>query len=101
MYVCMYVCTYKGNCMVLFIITKHYKQAVSHQQGIFGTTLYLDTYNVSQFSRSVISNFLRPHGLQYARLPCSSPIPGACSNSCRSSWQCHPAIKGSFMQYLH
>ena len=33
-----------------------------------------------QFSRSVLSNFLWPHGLQHARLPCPSPTPEACSN---------------------
>ena len=34
------------------------------------------------FSRSVVSHSLRPHGLQHTRLPCPSPSPGACSNSC-------------------
>ena len=38
-----------------------------------------------QFSRSVVSDSLRPHGLQHARLPCPSPTPTACSNSCPSS----------------
>ena len=35
-----------------------------------------------QFSRSVMSDCLRPHGLQHSRLPCPSTTPGACSNSC-------------------
>ena len=35
-----------------------------------------------QFSHSVVSNSLRLHGLHHARLPCPSPSPGACSNSC-------------------
>ena len=35
-----------------------------------------------QFSRSVVSNSLRPHELQHARPPCSSPTPGVCPNSC-------------------
>ena len=35
-----------------------------------------------QFSRSVVSDSLLPHGLQHARLPCSSPTPRAYSNSC-------------------
>ena len=35
-----------------------------------------------QLSHSVMSNSLQPHGLQHARLPCPSPTPGACSNSC-------------------
>ena len=43
---------------------------------------------------------LRPHGLQHASLPCPSPTPGACSNSCPSSRWCHstpppPAFRGS------
>ena len=36
-----------------------------------------------------------PHGLQHARLPCPSPTPRACSNSCPSSWWCHPTISSS------
>ena len=48
-----------------------------------------------QFSHSVMSNSLRPHGLQHARLPCPSPNPGAYSNWCPSSWWCHPAISSS------
>ena len=39
-----------------------------------------------QFSCSVVSDFLCLHGLQHARLPCPSPTPGACSNSCPSTW---------------
>jgi len=45
-----------------------------------------------QFSRSVVSDYLWPHGLQYSRLPCPSPTPGAYSNSCLLSWWCHPTI---------
>ena len=44
----------------------------------------------NQFSCSVVSNSLRPNGLQHARLPCPSPAPRAYSNSCPSSWWCHP-----------
>ena len=32
------------------------------------------------FSRSVVSDTLKPHGLQHARLPCPSPTPRVCSN---------------------
>ena len=35
---------------------------------------------------------MQPHGLQHTRLPCPLPSPGACSNSCSSSWWCHPTI---------
>ena len=48
-----------------------------------------------QFLHSVMSNSLWPHGLQHTRLPCPSPTPGACSNSCPSSWWCHPTISSS------
>ena len=50
---------------------------------------------VSQFSCSVMCNSLRPHGLQHARLPCPSPTPRACSNSCPQSWWCHPTISAA------
>ena len=48
-----------------------------------------------QFSRSVVSDSLQPHGLQHARLSCPSPTPRACSNSCSLSWWCHPNISSS------
>ena len=54
----------------------------------------LNTESV-QFSCSVVSDSLQPHGLQHDRLPCPSPTPGACSNSCPFSWWCHPTISFS------
>ena len=50
-----------------------------------------------QFSCSVVSNSLQPHGLQHARLPCPSPTPKVCSNSCQSSQWCHPTISSSVL----
>ena len=50
-----------------------------------------------QFSRSVVSDSLRPHGLQHARPPCPSPIPRVYSNSCPLSWLCHSTISSSFL----
>ena len=52
-----------------------------------------------QFSRSVVSNSLWHHGLQQARLPCPSPTPGACSNSCPLSQWCHPTISSSVASF--
>ena len=52
-----------------------------------------------QFSRSVVSNFLRPHELQHARLPCLSLTPRACSNLYPSSWWCHPSISSSVVPF--
>ena len=45
-----------------------------------------------QFSHSVVCDSLQSHGLQHTRLPCPSPTPRAYSNSCPSSWWCHPNI---------
>ena len=50
---------------------------------------------LSQFNHSVVSNSLWPHELQHARLPCPSPTPGACSNSCPLSWWGYPTISFS------
>ena len=54
--------------------------------------------STGQFSRSVVFDSLQPHGLQCARLSCTSPTPGACSNSCLSRW-CHPAISCSVIPF--
>ena len=51
------------------------------------------------FSHSVVSDSLWPYGLQHARLPCPSPAPRACSNSCPSSWWCHPTISSSIVPF--
>ena len=52
-----------------------------------------------QFSHSVVSDSLQPHGLQHARTPCASPAPGAYSNSCPSSQWCHPTISSSVIAF--
>ena len=52
-----------------------------------------------QFSRSVVSDSLRPHESQHARPPCPSPTPGVYSNSCPSSQWCHPAISSSVVPF--
>ena len=51
--------------------------------------------SVSHFSRSVMSDSLRPHELQHTRPPCLSPTPGVYPNSCPLSWWCHPIISSS------
>ena len=52
-----------------------------------------------QFSRSVVSDSLWPHGLQHARLTCPSPTPEACSNSHPLSQWCHPTISSSVVPF--
>ena len=46
-----------------------------------------------------MSNSLQPHGLQHSRLPCPSPSPGACSDSCPLSWWCHPTVSSSVIPF--
>ena len=75
-------------------------QAVQHSQK--KKFFFLHYYNIVdlmvldflivQFSCSVMSYSLRPHGLQHARLTCPSQAPGACSNSCPSSRWYNPTI---------
>ena len=52
----------------------------------------------AQFSHSIMSDSLWPHGLQHTRLPCPSPTSRACSNSCPSQW-CHPTISSSVIPF--
>ena len=52
-----------------------------------------------QFSRSVVSNSLRPHESQHARPPCPSPTPGVYPNSCPLSWWCHLTISPSVVPF--
>ena len=62
-------------------------------------TVRMDVCRWVQFSRSVVSDSLRPHESQHARPPCPSPTPGVCSNSCPSSQWCHSAISSSVVPF--
>ena len=76
-------------------------------QGVAKSRIWLSNYtrnthsSVSRFYCCcccccwVMSDSLRPHGLQHARLPCPSPSSEVCSNSCPLSWWCHPTISCS------
>ena len=52
-----------------------------------------------QFTRSVVSDSLRPHESQHVRPPCPSPTPGIHPNSCPSNRWCHPAISSSVVSF--
>ena len=54
---------------------------------------------IVQFSRSVTSNSLQPHGPQHARPPCPSPTLGVYPNSCPLSQWCHPTISSSVVPF--
>ena len=68
--------------------------------GLFTTSATWEAWQQPvQFSSSVMSDSLWPHGLQHARLPWPSPTPGACSHSCSSSRWCHPTISSSVIPF--
>ena len=82
---------------------KPIKKVAEHLNRLFSFFSKEDTYITNhmkrcsttlsvQFSLSVVSNCLWPHGLQLARLLCPSPIPEAYSNSCPLSKWCRPTI---------
>ena len=63
-------------------------------------TLFQNYWNLlSLFSCSLVSDSLQPRGLQHTRLPCPSPSPGACSNSCLLSQGCHATISSSVVTF--
>ena len=60
----------------------------------------LSSVQILFFSHSVVSDSLRPHGRQHARLPCPSPSPRVCSNSCPLTQWCHPIIPFSVAPFF-
>ena len=54
---------------------------------------------IVRFSRSVVSDSLRPHEPQHAKPPCPSSTPGVYPNSCPLSWWCHPTISSSVVPF--
>ena len=62
--------------------------------------IVLAEYSCSvQMSHSVLSDSLRPHGLQHASSPCPSPTSGVCSNICPLSRWCHPTISSAVIPF--
>ena len=76
--------------LVCLVSKPSWTETNSHRKQVYGSV---------QFSRSVVSDSLRPHGLQHTRLPCPSPTLGACSKSCPLSWWCHPTILSSVIPF--
>ena len=68
------------------------------KSGLFGFPVDASFSSV-QFSHSVVSDSLRPHGLQHARSPCPSPTPRDYPNSCPLSQCCHPTISCSVIPF--
>ena len=89
------------NCAVVWIFLWHCPSLGLEQKLVFSSPVIINhavfpfPCQSIQFSCSVVSNSLRPLGLQHARLLCPSPTPGVCSNSSPSSRWCHPIISSS------
>ena len=73
--------------------------APANSYATYGTVLLLHGISSVQFSCSVLSDSLQPHGLQHTRLPCPSLTPRAYSNSCPMSRWCHPTISSSVVPF--
>ena len=70
-----------------------------HPHELWVETPFLWDHLLIQVSHSVVADSLQPHGLQHTRPPCPTPAPGVYSNSCPSSWWCHPTISSSVIPF--
>ena len=87
---------------MIIMYTKLWEWLIYGNQFIIGckiVIIQLSFLLIVQFSSSVVCDSLWPHGLQHARLPCPSPTPGTCSNSCPLSRSCHPTISSSVVPF--
>ena len=80
-------------------LQKYFLFRLSLALSSFSLILKLFYLKFSQFSCSVVSDSLRPHGLQHARPPCPTLTPGVYPNSCLLSRLCHPTISFSVFPF--
>ena len=82
-------------------ITTLFEHFPNYKKSASGSTTWIFELNhfLYQFSCSVASDSLWPHGLQHTKLPCPSPTPGTCSNSCPLSWWYHPTVSSSVVPF--
>ena len=86
---------WQGSCLAQdFLQTVRFTQRIT--QGIVSAS---ETLCSVQFSRSVVSDSLRPHKLKHSRPPRPSPTPRVHSDSRPSSWWCHPTISSSVVPF--
>ena len=89
-------------CFLDILLSTCEGSCVSGHMGIllvFGDQRERENFSSVQFSRSVVSDSLRPHESQHARPPCPLPTPGVHSDSHPSSQLCHPAISSSVIPF--
>ena len=72
---------------------------VQSWRGQFPLQLHEQSLRSVQFSHSVMSDSLQPHGLQHTRPPCALPTPGVYPNSCPFNWWCHPTISSPIIPF--
>ena len=89
------ICPLRHSCPCPWVIAHSFPQIHT----LHDLSISVVLIPVSQFSRSVMSNSLWPHGLQHVRPPCPSPTPGAYSNSCPLTQWCHPNISSSVVPF--
>ena len=77
----------------------HISYTLNYLKSSCSSWLHLFSCSV-QFSHTVVSNSLWPHGPQHARPPCPSPTPRVYSNSCPLSQWCHPTISSSVVPFF-
>ena len=87
-----FIVLFRSVCFVFYILCLN-------DQFIFESRVLNYPLSSVQFSRSVVSDSLRPHELQHARPPCPSPTPGVHPDSRPSSQWCHPAISSSVVPF--
>ena len=88
---------------IVFEDRDHYPQHPNQRQALltfWQSSLNQPTFCIHCCLCSVaMSNYLQPHGLQNAKLPCSSLSPWVCSNSCLLSRWGHPTISSAFVPF--
>ena len=88
--------------VIKHFLCKSFSISLKHSRGNYTLRQFKQKKNLRhsvQFSCSVVSDSLRPHELQNARLPCPSPIPEVHPNPCPMSQWCHPSISSSVIPF--
>ena len=93
------ICSGLKTRMIELIFLSWYKASGLSLQISSLNNLKFYQFSSVKFSHSVMSDSLRPHGLQHARPPCPSPTPGVYPNSCWLSPWCHPTIASSVIPF--
>ena len=89
----------RSNCQIIGSLKKQESSRKTSISALRTMPKALTVFSSIQFSRSVMSNSLRPYESQHAMPPCPSPTPRVYSNSCPSSQWCHPASPSSVIPF--